>query len=318
MNARTDALNTNAPHPLLSIGMPIYNGERFVRETLDSILAQDCALELVISDNGSTDGTETICREYAAKDGRVKYHRYDENRGAAWNYNNCFRLAQGRYFKWAAYDDKLAPGFCAKCLEGLEGNPKVVLAYARATVIDEAGKFVREDSDRLNLTDEQPHVRFRKYFEAYTGHNICNPVFGVFRTEVLARTRLIGSFLTSDRILLGEIALHGKICEVPEGLFLFRWHPHNSMCGFDSAQRVLWFDPRNDGKLCLLNWEWFDNWSDAIRKSPMSWSEKWRCRIPLYRWALQNAGGLSKELLKGMLWPVLRRTPLYRGRATGY
>jgi glycosyltransferase involved in cell wall biosynthesis len=318
MKAKTHSPSGDVKKPILSIGMPIYNGARFVQEAIDSILEQDCDLELIISDNGSTDGTEKICRQYASKDGRIRYHRYDENRGAAWNYNNCFILSQSRYFKWAAYDDKLAPDFGAKCLSVLEDNPDVVLAYPRATVIDEVGKFVRYDSDRLDLTDERPHVRFRMYFEAYTGHNICNPVFGVFRSDVLARTKLIGNFLTSDRILLGEIALHGKIHEVPEDLFYFRWHPHNSMCGYSAAERILWFDPSNKGKLFLSNWVFFHNWSDSIAKAPMSSGEKFLCTVQLYRWGLQNIGTLSKELLKGILWPVLRRTPFYRGRDTGY
>lgn len=303
--------------PVLGIGMPVYNGERFVREALDSILGQECDLELVISDNGSGDGTEEICREYAGRDKRVRYHRYEENRGAAWNYNNCFHLSRCRYFKWAAHDDKLAPDFGSKCIAVLESHPDVALAYAMATVIDEEGKFVRYDSDRLDLPEESPHVRFRKYFDAYTGHNICNPVFGVFRSDVLARTRLIGNFLTSDRILLGEVALHGKIREVPEGLFGFRWHPLNSMCGHNTAERIFWFDPSRKGRLCLLRWTWLRNWTDAIRKTPISTREKVLCKVELCRWAIRNGGTLSKELIKGMLWPVLKRTPLYRGRETG-
>ena len=298
--------------------MPIYNGARFVKEAIDSILAQTCDLELVISDNGSTDETEKICRQYAAKDKRVRYHRYNENRGAAWNYNNCFRLSKGKYFKWAAYDDKLAPEFCIECIEVLESSPDIALAYPKAVVIDGDAKFVRLDSDRMDLVDDKPHVRFRKFFEAYRGHNICNPVFGVFRSEVLARTRLIGNFLTSDRILLGEIALHGKIREIPKGLFYYRFHPNNSMSGHDAAARILWFDPLNKGKLCLLRWTWFRNWTDSIAKAPMTVGERVRCHLHLYRWALENFRVLSKELLKGILWPLLRLTPLYRGRATGF
>src|SRR5262249_26492963 len=155
------------------------NADRYVREAIDSILAQNCDLELVISDNGSTDQTEEICREYAARDPRVRYFRNSENRGAAWNYNNCFKLSSGKYFKWAAYDDKLAPDFCSKCISVLENNPDFVLVYSWASVIDEDGNFLRFDSDKLNLPDTKPYTRFKKYFAAYQGHNICNPVFGI-------------------------------------------------------------------------------------------------------------------------------------------
>ena len=100
------------PHvPRVSLGMPVYNAQRFLREVLDSILAQTFTdFELIISDNGSTDATESICREYAARDPRVLYYPNDRvNHGPAWNYNRTEALARGEYFKWAAADDLLAP-----------------------------------------------------------------------------------------------------------------------------------------------------------------------------------------------------------------
>jgi glycosyltransferase involved in cell wall biosynthesis len=288
--------------PLLSIGMPVFNGARYLAETIESVLCQHTDLEVIISDNASTDETEAICRAFAARDRRIQYHRYTENRGAAWNYNNCFRLARGKFFKWAAYDDKLAPDFSSRCLNILEECPDVVLSYAAASVID--------------VTDQRPSERFRKFLDAYRGHNICNPVFGIFRRDVLARTRLIGNFLSSDQILIGETALNGKIREIPDGLFLFRWHPKNSMCGYSSAERMLWFDPMNKAKLSLLRCQWYRNYADSIAKAPMSSAERRRCRRLLYGWALENWRDLSKEITKAMLWPILRRT-IYRSRATG-
>src|SRR5688500_7627492 len=91
--------------PLLSIALPVYNGERYLRETLDSLLNQSFAdYELVIVDNASTDATEAIAREYADGDGRITYHRNPENVGAARNFNAAFEMTSGRYFKWAAHD----------------------------------------------------------------------------------------------------------------------------------------------------------------------------------------------------------------------
>jgi glycosyltransferase involved in cell wall biosynthesis len=302
--------------PLLSIGMPVFNGAQYLAETIESILTQHSDLEVIISDNASTDETEVICRAFAARDRRIQYHRYTENRGAAWNYNNCFRLARGKFFKWAAYDDKLAPNFSSRCLDVLEGSSDIVLAYAAASVIDEAGDFLRYDSDKMDLTDERPSERFKKFLNAYRGHNICNPVFGIFRRDVLARTRLIGNFLSSDQILIGETALNGKIREIPDGLFFFRWHPKNSMCGYSCAERMLWFDPMNKSKLSLVHCQWFQNYSDSISKAPMSAEERRRCRRLLYGWALEHGVALSKEMTKAILWPILRRT-IYRSRATG-
>src|SRR5580698_5675373 len=89
--------------PVVTIGMPVYNGARYLEEALRSILNQtyrDC--ELLISDNASTDATESICRRYAAEDGRVRYLRNERNLGAAANYNRVIHLASGRYFRHAA------------------------------------------------------------------------------------------------------------------------------------------------------------------------------------------------------------------------
>ena len=97
-------------YPRVSVGIPVFNGERFLAETIESILAQTFKdFEIVISDNASTDRTEEICRSYAARDPRIRYNRNDTNRGAAWNHNRVFELARGEYFKWQSHDDFCAP-----------------------------------------------------------------------------------------------------------------------------------------------------------------------------------------------------------------
>src|SRR3954470_15735733 len=88
--------------PLVSIGLPVYNGARYIAEALESLLAQTyTAFELIISDNGSTDATRSICEEFAARDGRVRYVRHETNRGLAWNWNHVFELSRRPYFKWS-------------------------------------------------------------------------------------------------------------------------------------------------------------------------------------------------------------------------
>ena len=155
--------------PCVSIGLPVYNGEKFLKETLDSILAQTFEdFELIISDNASTDRTEEICKEYAAKDRRIRYYRNKENLGAGWNNNRVFELCTGEYFKWNAHDDVCAPEFLERCIKVLVQDPTVVLCYPKVTVIDEQGKFVR-NWDGLNclvppqpmmkLDSPQPHER---------------------------------------------------------------------------------------------------------------------------------------------------------------
>src|SRR6185295_20414870 len=96
--------------PRVSIGLPVFNGEQLLRQAVDSLLAQTFSdFELVISDNGSTDGTEAICREYAARDSRIRYLREPENRGGSWNFSRLPPLARGEYFRWSCHDDICEP-----------------------------------------------------------------------------------------------------------------------------------------------------------------------------------------------------------------
>ena len=104
--------------PRVSIGLPVYNGEKYLRAALDCILRQDYAdFELVICDNASSDGTEAICREYAARDGRIRYTRNETNIGASGNYKRVFELARGEFFKWASHDDTFHPSLVRRCME---------------------------------------------------------------------------------------------------------------------------------------------------------------------------------------------------------
>src|SRR5690242_8968780 len=113
--------------PKVTVGMPVYNGERYMRFALDSLLAQDFQdFEIVISDNASTDRTSEICAEYAARDSRVRYHRNATNIGASPNYNRTFELARGQYFKWCAHDDVCLPSFLSKCVATMEAAPSSV------------------------------------------------------------------------------------------------------------------------------------------------------------------------------------------------
>ena len=119
-----DLSGTRPTKPSVSIGLPVYNGEPFVERAINAVLAQTYSdFELVISDNGSTDRTEEICREFAGRDARVKYVRAERNQGAIWNFNRVFELSQGEYFKWAAADDVFLPTFLEKCAQVLDDNP---------------------------------------------------------------------------------------------------------------------------------------------------------------------------------------------------
>jgi glycosyl transferase family 2 len=229
--------------PRVTIGMPVFDGARYMAETIDTILGQDFAdLELVISDNASTDATEEIARGYAARDPRVRYVRNERNLGAARNYNQLVTFARGEYFKWAGYDDLLAPSYLGRCVEVLDAEPEVVIAYPRTSIIDGDGTLVRDHEDRLHLRSPDPVVRARDFARRYT---LCNPCFGVIRRDVLLRTSLVQPFVSSDVPLLVELALLGQWHEVPERLFQRRIHATSSRQGNVTMRQVArWFDPQ--------------------------------------------------------------------------
>ena len=238
--------------PRVSIGLPVYNGENYLAAAVESILRQDFAdLELIISDNGSDDGTEAICTRYAETDSRVRYYRSDTNRGAAWNYNRVFELARGEYFKWQAHDDVCLPRFLGSCLEVFDAAPaSVALVYPKTDIIDANGcvmpHFVAES---LDTRDPRPHRRLAKVLKNL---NMACPVFGLIRSSTLRKTRLIGPFIASDYVLLSELAMLGELREVPQTLFLRRVHPRISTYASNSPTKLLqWFDPskRRYGRL---------------------------------------------------------------------
>ena len=129
--------------PSVSICLPVYNGENYVREAITSILEQTFEdFELIISDNASTDGTGEICRDAATRDPRVRYYRAEVNRGLAWNHNRAFDLARGRYVAWIGHDDLMGRQYIGRCVEALEKDAGAVLAFAGYLYIDDKGSVI--------------------------------------------------------------------------------------------------------------------------------------------------------------------------------
>ena len=270
--------------PRVSIGMPVYNGERFLNEALDSILSQTYRdFELIISDNASTDRTAAICEEYAAQDPRIKYIRNASNVGAAKNYNIVFRLAKGEYFKWAAHDDICQPTFIERCVNILDEQPAVVVCSPKALIIDINGQPTGHYPYRLVFTAVRPYERFRQFFKVKGFH----PIFGVIRSSALAETGLIGNFEMADRVLLGELVLWGEFAEVPEFLFLRRKHDQiSTKANPTDRQLAAWYDPSNQYRIILPSWRRLVEYMRAIHRSPLRWHEQMRCYLYLTQFLL--------------------------------
>jgi glycosyltransferase involved in cell wall biosynthesis len=280
--------------PQVSIGLPVYNGETQVPVALDSLLAQTFQdFEIVISDNHSTDATELICRDYAARDPRIRYVRNDRNRGVAWNFNNVFRLSNGRYFKWASSNDIHDPEFLRRCLDVLEANPGVVLAYPKTRIIDEHGNVVRDYEDNLDLPWPQAPRRFREYLERV---GLCNALFGLMRPEIIRRTGKFGDYPGSDMVFLGELSLYGTFVEVPEYLFRRRYEPASAIRNSSLENWQDFFAPSTRGKFVLRTWRHQYEYLMAGLHAPLSIADKARVAGTIARLCIAVRRELLQEL----------------------
>lgn len=272
---------------LVSIGMPVYNGENYIKEAIDSMLAQTFQdFELIISDNASTDNTQSICQEYALKDKRILYFRNDENIGAAKNFNRVFELSDSKYFKWASHDDRITPDFLEKAVNIMENNLDVVLCYAKTLIINEFTNSSEKLPHELILMDERPSKRYAHFMKVFRFDTLfCDPIMGLMRSEEFRKTKLLGPYQSSDMVLLSEMALRGKFYEISEYLYIKRVHPLMSRKKNPTLQTVaVWFDPANKGKIQLPRWKWFFEYLRAIKDSPVKGSERFFCYFEAYKW----------------------------------
>jgi glycosyltransferase involved in cell wall biosynthesis len=284
--------------PKVSIGLPVYNGENFVAEAIECYLAQTFTdFELVISDNASTDRTAEICQSYAAKDERIRYTRNAENIGLTRNYNQVFTLSSGGYFKWADHDDLCRETFLAKCVQILDENPTVVLAYSHALTIDADGRPIKQWAPRPELTVPQVEARVSRALKKDEPF----PQQGLIRAEVLKKTGLLGRFPESDHVLLAEISLYGPFVEIPEALFLVREHQQRTIRTHnwqDPKSVLAWLDPTTLKKSFVLpEWYLVADLVSAIRRAPLSWQARLRCYGEVYDWAKSRKDGLARDLV---------------------
>ena len=272
-----------SPIPKVSVGLPVYNGERYVAQAIESILAQTYEnLELIISDNASTDRTSEICEHYAALDRRVRYLRQEVNLGAARNFNRVFELANdSKYFKWAAHDDWIAPTFLRECITTLETSPDAVLCQSLAEIVSGDGQLQGTYDHTARGTGlARPSSRF---WARLNGGPHCIEVFGVIRSSALATTGLIANHISADRTLLLELALLGRFVLVPQVLFFNRNHSGRfSRQRYSSREKVAWYGAAT-GSMASPTWTRYGEWLAIIRRHAGSRSERFRCYVHLLR-----------------------------------
>ena len=283
--------------PRVSIGLAVYNGENFLKEALDSLLAQTFQdFELIISDNASTDRTESICRACAARSERVRYFRNPENIGASGNYTRVFELASGQYFKWAAHDDVCRPDYLARCVEVLDQDPSVVLCHSLTAGIDANGQQLKIWSPAPELESKTPHRRFRGALAL--GETFL--VWGLMRADALRKTRLLGSFSGHDRPFLSGLSLLGRFAQVPEVLFLLREHRDQSTRVHDwrkPREAIVWYDPKKAGKVTFPACRLFTEHVLGIRRASLAWRESLRCYLQMGGWVRRHKRRLFHDLI---------------------
>ena len=191
--------------PLVTIGMPIYNEERFLEHALASLLSQDYEnIQILISDNASTDGTGQIGRQAASDDARIHYSCTDENIGSAANFRRVAEMAEGKYFMWAAGHDEWSENLISDSVAVLEANESASLAFASSYWVDELGERDGRDTD---YPDTRGMGLISRFFTVFWGN--MHPVLGVMRQSYLDRTRKMQSFAGADLVLLSDMVMMG-------------------------------------------------------------------------------------------------------------
>lgn len=215
--------NLTSEIPKVSIGLTVYNGGEQLRVAINSLLSQDFTdFELIISDNASTDGTEALCREYAARDRRIRYLRRDRNYGMLNNVKNVVNHARGAYFMPAAHDDEWMPQYISKCVERLDANPSLV-------VVSPAIEFFRPDGSIVDIA--YPPIctvgmgirdRIATIFHE---HNVGYNIYGIIRRDALQKIVLEVDCYACDVVHLIQLMFLGEIDHIPEKLFRFCFVP---------------------------------------------------------------------------------------------
>jgi glycosyltransferase involved in cell wall biosynthesis len=191
--------------------MPIYNEERFLERTLASLRAQDYGnIQILISDNASTDRTGEVAKRIAKDDARIRYKRVAENVGVASNFRQVLEEADGKYFMWAAGHDEWSEDLISASVATLESNENASIAFATSY-------WINEDGERDNRDTHYPDTRgmslFARFFTVFWGN--MHPVMGVIRLDSLRRTGSIQSFAGADLVLLSELILMGDFVQAP-------------------------------------------------------------------------------------------------------
>lgn len=281
------------PSPAISIGLPVYNGARYLPRAINSLLSQTFLdLELIISDNASTDGTEEICKAFLRQDSRVRYFRQPVNIGAPRNWNFVVTQARGRFFKWASANDYCAPTLLSQCFDVLTQHPAVVLCYSRTTLVDDSDNTIQSYDRDFAVLDDRPSDRYGRIRHSLA---LNNAQMGLIRVDALTRTRLEGTYPGSDVVLMAELALLGGFWLIDDALFCRRLTKDSASRFLSEAELNHFIDPlaRPSG---TSYWRLHRDFVGVVMRSSLALPEKLRCLRLTARHAYWDRRNLWSEV----------------------
>jgi glycosyltransferase involved in cell wall biosynthesis len=288
----------------LGIGLPVYNGEKYLPQTLASLRAQIYPdFEVLILDNASTDGTAELAKAICAADSRFRYEPKAVNNGGPSNFNDVLARMDNELFAWVAADDLYDPKFFSTCVELLDANPNAIGAFTGVSMIDPAGEWVRDVDDPLEMAgwdDPDPAVRFAEIVRYTYG---CRDIFSVYRRPVIASVEPMCVCWGSDRMMLAEVALRGRIVSVPDRLFLNREHPERSTRRPQRDRR--YHGDRKPPR--AITFHYASHLRRAIANARLSAQDRVGVRRAYNRWAAGNMGNFARSAARAVIETALRR-----------
>lgn len=301
--------------PRVSIGVPVYNGQKYIGATLDSLIAQTCSdIEIIVTDNCSTDATPQIVQSYAGRDPRVIYLRNVANLGPARNYNSSLAAARGEYFKWCSSDDVCAPDFVEKCVAVLDADPAVVLAYPRTSIIDSAGTIVGQYQYELDFDDPDAYLRYSRIINVNHHAHGAHELYGVMRLDALRAAGGMRTHVRGDSVLLARLLLRGRFRRIEEHLFFNRDHTDRSS-RYLARQRVRagsrlsrylgcgplpsaeWWDEKMRGKIVFPEWRVLGEYARAAHEAPLSAMQRLGSYVALGLFAVWHVPKLGRDVI---------------------
>ena len=209
---------------LVSVCLPVRNGAHRLEKVIRSVLAQNHDnLELVISDNASTDGTEELCRDLARGDARITYHRQPENVGLLNNFIAAMRLARGPFFRWVGDDDWLAPNCVSRCLKEFAADDRLILVTMQVSFVGVDGTTETAPYRGHALSSHDPVERFAEMLRLLNrSYLLIDPLYGLMRRAAIVPIPR-RNMLREDQIFAGKMALAGPWGHVNEVLGQRGW-----------------------------------------------------------------------------------------------